>query len=331
MTEFVSNDIQIVNSIHFNIILQAQSLAVLSIPSAAVPKCAWWLIREFGLSQKTETHGHRTFTSFLVDDDGLSLICKTDALDVLHYLLRPEEFTLSPSAWKAFVIQLTGSAVEVPGAVYCLANSLSSQGLSILHISTFESEIFLVQEPDLEKACVILREFEDPVKTTELLELACHASNDRTISNEAISNLLTPRLDTIKAISNENESTDAEESVHALRLSKDGSSSLHVIDEPEDGASNDNEEENENLDLDMSWIAPQAKSIIRRNLSEQQLLNSQSGTHHLISSVPSKTKFDEGFTLCVLPYSVRIAKCGIEKWRRYSNIMVSLESFFWRG
>jgi len=50
-----------------------------------------------------------------------------------------------------------GTASEFPGTVYFLASRLSSRGLSIFHISTFESEVFLIQDTDVLKATNILR------------------------------------------------------------------------------------------------------------------------------------------------------------------------------
>lgn len=63
-----------------------------------------------------------------------------------------------------------GSAAEFPGAVHYLADSLSQEGLSILHISTFESEVFLVQEQDLERACAIFRRTGSPKELAGLIE-----------------------------------------------------------------------------------------------------------------------------------------------------------------
>lgn len=159
----------------FNINLLAGSLAVLSIPNQFVSKCAWWLIREYGRPRPKQP----SFSSLVMDDDGLSLVCDPQALSLLKFLIKPEEFTLSDKLWRAFVIETTGSADEVPGAVYCLAQALSSQGLSILHISTFEAEVFLIQEQDLEQTCRILRGFEDPATATALLGEACKVSNQR--------------------------------------------------------------------------------------------------------------------------------------------------------
>lgn len=86
---------------------------------------------------------------------------------------------ISPQRWRAFVIKVVGSTEEFPGAVHYLADSLSKEGLSILHISTFESEVFLVQEQDIEKACAVFRRSEGP---KELASLIQEAQRKRTLS-----------------------------------------------------------------------------------------------------------------------------------------------------
>jgi hypothetical protein len=78
----------------------------------------------------------------------------------------------SPQHWRALLINVVGSATEFPGAVYYLANSLSEGGVSIFHISTFESEVFLVREHDIEKACSLLRRNESPRELGVFLEKA---------------------------------------------------------------------------------------------------------------------------------------------------------------
>lgn len=85
------------------------------------------------------------------------------------------------------MINVVGSAVEFPGAVHYLADSLSQEGLSILHISTFESEVFLVQEQDIEKACTVFRKSESPIEIASLIQ---EAQRKRTLSGNGTSSLL---------------------------------------------------------------------------------------------------------------------------------------------
>lgn len=68
----------------------------------------------------------------------------------------------SPQKWKSFIINVVGSATEVPGAISYLSNYLTREGMSILHISTYESEVFLVQEQDVEKAFKVFKKVDHP-------------------------------------------------------------------------------------------------------------------------------------------------------------------------
>lgn len=274
----------IVKSAHFSISLKPGSLAVLCIPNEVVPKCAWWIIREYGRMNADVSHFH----SVLMDDDGLSVICDINAVSVLKFLLRPEDFTLSPSSWRAIAIDLTGSAYEVPGAVYYLANSLSREGLSILHISTFESEVFLVQEPDLHKVCAILKEFQNADKAAALLD---QASNTAKVGSG----------DTVNKADG-NRSSDAS-GINAVISHYN--ESLGVASQEEDEG---------RVNFDMSWITPQGAN------------ETDSANTHISPPIT----FKEGFTLCVLPQPVILAKLNLDfDWSLCGPIMVSIDSLFY--
>lgn len=331
------NDIAIVKSVHFDIIMLRPSLAVLAIPHKAIPKCAWWLLREYGrysfeenrckdldISNHSNANGDskRGFGMILYDDDGLTVISEATKVSTVRYLLKPEEFTLSPFYWKAFIISMRGRAVEVPGAVYCLANALSNEGLSILHISTFDCEVFLVQEPDLETACRILKEFEDPRVIMEILESRYvaqeslskerHSSQSLSLSVSKDPALPSP-LQEFKEEDLEEEGYDSDDK-NARRDSylQDLKSTFYDADQSN---SVDAYDDMNRFNLDLSWITPQVKSTVSlpKQLSEAQRL----------SSLPSKTKFDEGFSLGVLPTAMIMAKCSKQDMKIFSDILVS--------
>jgi len=78
------------------------------------------------------------------------------------------------------------SAAEFPGAVNYLANLLSKEGISVLHISTFESEVFLVQEKDIEKACDVMKKTDDPKEIAEMLEITNRKQQQKSSSNDKL-------------------------------------------------------------------------------------------------------------------------------------------------
>ena len=116
----------------------------------------------------------------------MSLICSTSSTSTLESI-NGRGLVISPQRWRAFVINVVGSAVEFPGAVHYLADSLSQEGLSILHISTFESEVFLVQEQDIEKACTVFRKSESPIEIASLIQ---EAQRKRTLSGNTTNFML---------------------------------------------------------------------------------------------------------------------------------------------
>ena len=135
----------------FSVTMDHQSVNVVRIPPPSVPKIAWWLIREYCINWKNKTY----FNSLLMDDDGLTVICHPDKVSTIQ-LLNIDDIEISPQKWISLIINFTGSASELPGIVHYLADALSSEGVSILHISTFDSEVFLVQEHDIDRLVSIV-------------------------------------------------------------------------------------------------------------------------------------------------------------------------------
>lgn len=142
----------IVNNFHFKVVHKIEELNVVCIPLNNVPSVAWILLREFISSKRTKT----TFNSLLLDDDGLSVVCSPISMNALQNLcpiITDDDHIFI--IWNYFIINVISS--DFPGAVNYLSDSLSKQGISILHISTFEAEVFLVQENDIERACEVFK------------------------------------------------------------------------------------------------------------------------------------------------------------------------------
>ena len=154
---------------HFHLTLMEGSLCVFSIRPELISHATWWILREFIIYPSNEyfssillvisppsTYLLNWIHSLLIqDDDELSVICRPQNLHGLSSL-DLAGLQISDELWRALIIHVVGSASQFPAAVYHLANSLSSNGISILHISTFEHEIFLVREKDVESAYTVL-------------------------------------------------------------------------------------------------------------------------------------------------------------------------------
>ena len=78
------------------------------------------------------------------------MVCDPEKIVILQSL-GIENIKISPLRWISLIINANSSASELPGVVFYLSNALSSEGISILHISTFDSEVFLVQEFDIDR------------------------------------------------------------------------------------------------------------------------------------------------------------------------------------
>jgi hypothetical protein len=141
----------IVNNSHFKVVHKHEDLNVVCVPLINVPSVAWILLREFISSKRTKN----SFNSLLLDDDGLSVVCNPVSMIALQTLCPIIKDDKSNIKWYYFIINVISS--DFPGAVNYLSDSLSKEGISILHISTFESEVFLVQENDIERACEVFR------------------------------------------------------------------------------------------------------------------------------------------------------------------------------
>ena len=176
--------ISVVRGGPFNVILLDGEFSVLAIPFNDVPSISWWLLREYvyNIEDNFKNKYDSTFSSIIMDEDGLSVVCSPLEVSVIKSLVN-KELNLSPKIWKALVINVVGSATEFPGAVYLLSNILSEENISILHISTFESEILLVQEQDIDKACNLLQ------SNPKLNELPSFLRKNKNSTNDLETNL----------------------------------------------------------------------------------------------------------------------------------------------
>ncbi len=316
----------VLDSVHLSISLDAANLSVLSIPPGNVPKCAWLVLREYGMKVHMNSH---SFHSIICDDDGMSIVCESHLIPTFKFLLNPADYTLCSSHWRALTVHLTGNAYEMPGMVYCLANSLSQEGLSILHISTFEAEVFLIQEPDLEKVLTILRKFQDPEQAVRLLDEAWGKTpneNSNSVNSHARSILSGTTVESLL-------SSPKESSPELL---------FNTIDMHRDASEEDlnSSAHNNTNEFDESWLAPQVSPALTDVMSLPSVsspalstisvttnaLNSLNLLKHSFDDTP---RFGGGFTLCVLPDPVILARLrDASQWAACAPILVRTSFFY---
>ena len=153
----------------------------------------------------------------------MSLVCSATAVTALE-ALNAANLKFSKQQWRAFIVNVIVSAAEFPGVVHYLADSLSRDGLSILHISTFESEVFLIQEQDIERACDIFRRSERPTDVSSAAEILNHIQESDFAGKDArygdVVSSLPERIDRLGSADNESVLTDL--SSVSLHQFKDG-------------------------------------------------------------------------------------------------------------
>lgn len=297
----------LVHSRYIQIELQAGLLNVVHIDSELVSKCAWWLLRQY--SVRPQSGRSPLFTSLIMDEGGASLACTPLATETLKSLISPEKCTISPQYWRAVIINISDSAFEYPGTVYFLANVLSDEGLSILHISTFESEVFLIQEMNVERACSILQNVDkggrlekflnNPLQQDDLIH--GEQGSEYLDDSSSIGESSTSRSETDQ-ISQPRSTVGSEATTSTAGVRKHTEGASNGLETPLTGSARLNDEE-EAIDLDVSWITP---SLVLPTARDHK-----SAAHAAKASITSPTipvVFQDGFHLCVLPNYVRLAK-----------------------
>lgn len=306
-----SSSADILSNGAFEITLLAGDLVIMSVPTQYVSKCSWWIMSKYLMERPSHI---TSFRSLLMDDDGLSIVCDPQSFATLSFLIRPEEFTSSEGFWRAFVIQTKGSADEIPGAVYCLANALSSQGLSIFHISTFEAEVFLIEARKVETACHILKAFEDPLKASALLEEACRLSNQKQIDSSSC----TLKTSFAKCLpinnnSGKNGTVDSKKTkLISPRLPVDD------IDQADDHSV---------PFVDVKWLQSNNGEPSLASVEDEAPPETSSGDNVSSAHTPLLTSI--GFKLCLLPQPVILARLHVDddkSWEECSRALVSYNS-----
>ena len=96
----------------FNVTLLEGEFCVVQIPTASVPCVAWWILREYVYDvENTFKHKYSTtFSSIIMDDDGLSIVCNPNEIKVLQ-ALKNTDLNISPKQWKALIVDVVGSGM----------------------------------------------------------------------------------------------------------------------------------------------------------------------------------------------------------------------------
>lgn len=93
----------------------------------------------------------------VMDGDGCTLCMGRRHLKLLQEAGLSDIVEVAPHSWRAFEFNLGHTVADVPGVVYHLAKLMADDDISVLHMSTYGTEIFLVQERVLPRAVACIR------------------------------------------------------------------------------------------------------------------------------------------------------------------------------
>ncbi|EQC41848.1 hypothetical protein, variant [Saprolegnia diclina VS20] len=157
----------LVSTSNFHATLLPGALAVLLIPPERVHACSWALLtlllyggcsvvcRE-GDTNVSASHICRSkeaeVFSMVADKDGITLFVDPNGVKVFEFAKVLEDIHLAPQQWRAIQIHLGPMVAEFPGVIRFLSQLLAEDNISILNMSTYDTDIIYVQECNLEKA-----------------------------------------------------------------------------------------------------------------------------------------------------------------------------------
>mmetsp|Transcript_17242 Transcript_17242/g.33839 ORF Transcript_17242/g.33839 Transcript_17242/m.33839 type:complete len:543 (-) Transcript_17242:410-2038(-) len=176
---------------HFDATLLANSLRVGYIPAEHLVRCTHALVKLLVLdaeeSESTSYYGGHSVSDgpspsgsggimdigglgaahpdssgvnvMLVQDmGGVTVIVNDRYYNQLELAGVVELMRWAPSPWRALQIHLGPASADTPGIISYLSSMLSERNVSILNFSTFEADLILVQDYDLEKARDLLED-----------------------------------------------------------------------------------------------------------------------------------------------------------------------------
>ncbi|RMX63490.1 hypothetical protein DD238_004325 [Peronospora effusa] len=95
--------------------------------------------------------------SIVSDREGATLFMDPSGIEMFKRAGMNDLITVAPLSWRAVQIHLGSMVVEFPGVVSFLSKLLADDHISILNMSTYDTDVIFVQEEDLEAAISCLQ------------------------------------------------------------------------------------------------------------------------------------------------------------------------------
>ncbi|KAG9412468.1 GATS protein-like 3 [Aphanomyces cochlioides] len=159
---------ELVSTSNIHATLLPGQLSVIQIPPAHIRSCTWPLLnlllygecgfrcREDDDSNPPAEHICRLqqseLFSMVVDNDGITLFLDPNGISMFEAANMQDKIVIAPQKWRAIQIHLGPMVAEFPGVVRFLSKLLAEDNISILNMSTYDTDIIYVQECNLESA-----------------------------------------------------------------------------------------------------------------------------------------------------------------------------------
>ncbi|TMW59494.1 hypothetical protein Poli38472_004563 [Pythium oligandrum] len=161
----------IVTTSNFHATLLKGQVNVVFIAAEHLRRCSWPLLNlllyggcdfdEEGCRNEDQGHVCRSVQaeifSVVSDRDGMTLFMDPNGVQMFNSANMEEMINVAPNVWRAIQIHLGPMVAEFPGVISFLSKLLAAENISILNMSTYDTDIIYVQEPDVEAAISCLQ------------------------------------------------------------------------------------------------------------------------------------------------------------------------------
>ncbi|KAG6961837.1 hypothetical protein JG688_00008894 [Phytophthora aleatoria] len=162
----------IVTTSNFHATLLPGLVSVVFVPAEHIRHGSWPLLNLLlysgcsfdeneGGCVRTESHVCRSkqteIFSIVSDREGTTLFMDPSGVDMFKRAGMEDLITVAPQSWRAIQIHLGPMVAEFPGVVSFLSKLLADDHISILNMSTYDTDVIFVQELHLEAAISCLQ------------------------------------------------------------------------------------------------------------------------------------------------------------------------------
>ncbi|KAG1694447.1 hypothetical protein DVH05_021255 [Phytophthora capsici] len=162
----------IVTTSNFHATLLPGLVSVVFVPAEHIRHSSWPLLNLLlysgcsfddneGGCVRTENHVCRSMQteifSIVSDKEGATLFMDPNGVNMFKRAGMEDLITVAPQSWRAIQIHLGPMVAEFPGVVSFLSKLLADEHISILNMSTYDTDVIFVQEMHLENAIACLQ------------------------------------------------------------------------------------------------------------------------------------------------------------------------------